>query len=150
MLFRSPELPPPTPSKTSNVPPSDQLTEQINRTLREIDRIQNSRNLERSMKKRNPSEDIKVSRISTMESERSSGYVTYSIKADVDNSGETGEVFIKLIGKNRDGHQVDFVYLKGVLDRRESRTMTTTTMLNLQQSMDVRTWEVESINKYDR
>lgn len=97
---------------------------------------------------RQKSDDIGVCCISAMETERSSNYVTYSVKADVDNKGESGEVFIKLVAKNRDGHQIDYVYLHGVLDRRESRTLTTTTMMTFQQAMDARVWEVVSASKY--
>ena len=93
------------------------------------------------------SDDVRVCCISAMEVERSYNYVTYSIKADVDNKGEKGEVFVKLIAKNRDGHQIDYVYLRTVLDRRESRTLTTTTMMTYQQAMDARIWEVASISK---
>lgn len=95
-----------------------------------------------------PEDDIKISSIQAMETERSSNYVTYSIKADVDNRGNRGEVFIKLIGKNRDGHQIHFVYLNGNIDKRGSRTLTATAMLTLQQAMDVRSWEVDRVRKY--
>lgn len=94
--------------------------------------------------------DVKVSSVNAMEMERSYGYVTYSIKADIDNKGERGEVYIKLIAKNRDGHQVHSTYLNGLVDRRGSRTITTTTMLSYQQAMDVREWAVDSVNKYKK
>jgi len=97
---------------------------------------------------RNKRDDIKVCCISAMETERAYNYITYSVKADVDNRGAGGQVFIKLVAKNRDGHQIDFVYLKGFLDNRETRTLTTTTMMTYQQGMDARTWEVDSVNIY--
>lgn len=53
-----------------------------------------------------------------------------------------------MVGKNRDGHQIDSVYLVGTLDRKESRTLTTSTMVTYQQAMDIRTWEVASISNY--
>ena len=141
--------PKPTDSKSSA-----QLKETYNKTLEEIERIQRRLELKREsitrqQYTRNPSDDIKVSSISAMEMERSRNYITFSIKADVDNSGNRGEVSIRLVGKNRDGHQVDYVYLSGRIGQRESRSMTTTTMLNYQQAMDIRTWSVESVNKYE-
>jgi hypothetical protein len=95
-----------------------------------------------------PEDDIKVTNISAMEVERSYGYVTYSIKADVDNKGDRGNVFVKLVAKNRDGHQFDYVYLTGVIDRKSERVLRASTMVSLQHAMDIRTWDVESINKY--
>lgn len=92
--------------------------------------------------------DIKVSSIHSLETERAYNYVTYSIKADIDNKGDRGQVYVKLIGKNRDGHQIHYVYLTGTLERRESRTLTTTAMLSYQQAMDVREWVVDSVKKY--
>ena len=95
-----------------------------------------------------PSQEVKVCCISAMEIERSSNYVTYSIKADIDNRGDRGDISVKLIGKNWNGHQIDFVYLTGVFDRKESRTATATTMLTLQQALDVRSWNVATIRKF--
>ena len=108
------------------------------------------RQIQADKNKERTADDIKVSSISAMETERSYNYVTYSIKADVDNKGDLGEVFIKLAGKNRDGHEIKSTYLTGIFDRRESRTLTTTTMVTYQQAMDIRTWEAISINKYKK
>jgi hypothetical protein len=94
--------------------------------------------------------NIKVSGVSAVETERSYGYVTYSIKADVDNKGNPGEVYIKIVGKNFGGHEMDFVYLKGTIDRRESKTLTNTTMVTYQKAMDIRTWEIDSVKIYNK
>jgi len=123
-----------------------EIRESIARINREI--VKAEQEIQEQKSKPNPADDIKVSCINAMETERSYNYVTYSIRADVDNKGGQGEIYIKLVGKNRDGHQLDFVYLTGKLDKKESRTFTTTTMMSFQKAMDIRSWEVDSINKY--
>lgn len=95
-------------------------------------------------------DDIKVSSVKTIELERAYNYVTYSIKVDIDNKGEHGEVFVRLIGRNREGYEIHSLYLSGIIERHGSRTLTSTTMLTFQQAMDVRTWEVASVNKYNK
>lgn len=125
---------------------SNLALENINRLQRKIADTQ--REIDEQKDKPRREDDVKVTSISAMETERSYGYVTYSIKADVDNRGDRGNVFIKLVGKNRDGHQMDFVYLTANMDRKESRTLSTTTLLSFQKAMDLRDWIVGSINKY--
>jgi hypothetical protein len=119
--------------------------ENVIRIKREVAELERQ---EQERLKQKPEAEVKVSSVSAMQMSRTDSYVTMGIKADVDNLGDRGEVFIKLVGKNWTGHEIDFVYLRGTLERKQSRTLSTTALLTDQQVLDIRTWEVDSVNKY--
>lgn len=93
------------------------------------------------------SEDVVLTGFSYIELSRGYGYVTYSLKIDVENPGRKAVVYIKAVSKNKSGHQLNFTYLSGLVDHRQKRSLTATTMLPINQAMTFNLFEVGEVRK---
>jgi hypothetical protein len=80
-----------------------------------------------------------------IEIERASGYVTYSIKVDVETQGPPGEVFVTIKGLNSDGFKLDSTTLRGVIDGDSTLTLTDTTRATAQDAVNISKWEIDKV-----
>lgn len=80
-----------------------------------------------------------------IEIERASGYVTYSIKVDVETQGPPGEVFVTIKGLNSDGFKLDSTTLRGVIDGDSTLTLTDTTRATAQEAVNISKWEIDKV-----
>ena len=83
--------------------------------------------------------------LSIIEIERASGYVTYSIKIDVETQGPSGEVFVTIKGLNSDGFKLDSTTLRGFIDAESTLTLTDTTRSTVQEATNISKWEIDKI-----
>ena len=81
-----------------------------------------------------------------IEIERVSGYVTYSIKVDVETQGPPGEVFVTINGLNSDGFKLDSTTLRGVIDGESTLTLTDTTKATAQDAVNISKWEIDKVD----
>lgn len=95
-------------------------------------------------------EDIHLDKFSAIELSRSYGYVTYSLKIDATNPGPKGVLYVKVVAKNRDGHQLDFLYLSGLVNQGDTRTFTNTKMLSYDLASRLYTWEIDEVRRKDQ
>ena len=92
--------------------------------------------------------DIKVDGFDVKILSRSNNYVNYSFKLSLENSGDPGKVYVKVVAKDKDGFEADFVMLTGYFEHNEVRNLTTTRMFPIKKlDQDVK-WEISSIDKH--
>jgi hypothetical protein len=80
-----------------------------------------------------------------IEIERAYGYVTYSIKIDVETQGPSGEVSVTIKGLNSDGFKLDSMTLRGVIDEDSTLTLTDTTTATEQEATNISKWEIDKV-----
>jgi len=80
-----------------------------------------------------------------IELERGSGYVTYSIKVDLETQGPPGEVVVTIKGLNSDGFKLDSTTLRGVIDGDSTLTLTDTTRATEQEAISISKWEIDKV-----
>ena len=80
-----------------------------------------------------------------IELERGSGYVTYSIKVDLETQGPPGEVVVTIKGLNSDGFKLDSKTLRGDIDGDSTLTLTDTTRATEQEAISISKWEIDKI-----
>ena len=83
--------------------------------------------------------------LTIIEIERASGYVTYSIKVDVETQSPPGEVFVTIKGLNADGFKLDSTTLRGVIDGDSTLTLTDTTRATAQEAVNISKWEIDKV-----
>jgi len=80
-----------------------------------------------------------------IELERGSGYVTYSIKVDLETQGPPGEVVVTIKGLNSDGFKLDSKTLRGDIDGDSTLTLTDTTRTTEQEAINISKWEIDKV-----
>ena len=80
-----------------------------------------------------------------IELERGSGYVTYSIKVDLETQGPPGEVVVTIKGLNSDGFKLDSKTLRGNIDSDSTLTLTDTTRATEQEAINISKWEIDKV-----
>ena len=80
-----------------------------------------------------------------IELERGSGYVTYSIKVDLETQGPPGEVVVTIKGLNSDGFKLDSKTLRGDIDGDSTLTLTDTTRATEQEAINISKWEIDKV-----
>jgi hypothetical protein len=80
-----------------------------------------------------------------IELERGSGYVTYSIKVDLETQGPPGEVVVTIKGLNSDGFKLDSKTLRGNIDGDSTLTLTDTTRTTEQEAINISKWEIDKV-----
>ena len=80
-----------------------------------------------------------------IELERGSGYVTYSIKVDLETQGPPGEVVVTIKGLNSDGFKLDSKTLRGDIDGDSTLTLTDTTRATEQEAISISKWEIDKV-----
>jgi len=80
-----------------------------------------------------------------IELERGSGYVTYSIKIDLETQGPPGEVVVTIKGLNADGFKLDSKTLRGDIDGDSTLTLTDTTRTTEQEAINISKWEIDKV-----
>lgn len=117
----------------------------LERDRAELDRAHDSAiaNVRRSIKP-----IVQADGLSIAEMKRSSGYVTYSIRLDVDNPGPPGKIFVDIKGKRYDGHILDGTTLMAEIVGNNSSTLTDTTMVTVQDALNISRWEITEVTFY--
>jgi hypothetical protein len=88
---------------------------------------------------------IRVSEISSIVSERWSGFTVLSLEADVtNNTDSTGDVYVTIVGRDRLGNEIDSAIIRGRIDAGGTRTLSTNTMVSDSRVFMIRTWETQS------
>jgi len=83
--------------------------------------------------------------LNIIELERGSGYVTYSIKVDLETQGPPGEVVVTIKGLNSDGFKLDSKTLRGDIDGDSTLTLTDTTRTTEQEAINISKWEIDKV-----
>lgn len=94
--------------------------------------------------------ELNVSDISMIETEVTPRSVTYSVKGTVENTGPRGEVYIKIIARNKDGYEIKSCWFNGIMGQGDTRIMTTQVSLTPKDHAQLGTWEVITINKFPK
>lgn len=95
-------------------------------------------------------EGIAVSNLQTRVIYKSSSHSTYSMKADVENAGASGDVTVRLIAKSKDGFELNNTILAGHFESGEKKTLTGTTLARPEIADQIETWEIGNINRYPK
>ena len=91
---------------------------------------------------------LQVSNFGVIVSDQTPNVVTFSFKVDVLNQGGTGNVFVKVIGKNNEGYELSSVFLSGTVAGGESRTLTGLLPVSIQNAAAIKNWDVVGANIY--
>lgn len=100
--------------------------------------------------KRSAVPTVSADSLNVAEVKRGYGYVTYSIRLDVENPGLPGKVYVEVKGKRYDGHILDNNSLSGDIDGDSSATLTATTTIKSEDALNITKWEIEKINFYPK
>lgn len=94
--------------------------------------------------------DITTNNLQAMVLSQSSNITRYSLKVDVENKGASGEVYLHVVAKNRDGFQVNDVFFTGPIGGDERKVFTTTAVVKKDIASTIDTWEIDRIRKYSK
>lgn len=91
---------------------------------------------------------IETSGLYVTEVRRGYGYVTYSIRVDVDNPGQPGKAYLTIQGKNWEGSELKRATVSGFLEADSTATLSGTTIVAESDAWNIRTWDIANVKFY--
>lgn len=86
-------------------------------------------------------DELAVSNIRAMVSEKGSSVYSLSVFAGVANNGETRNVVIEVIARNKDGFQIGSTVLSGLIEQGQRRMLSTVIQMQKQDFENIDHWE---------
>lgn len=93
---------------------------------------------------------VEVSDLQVIQISKSPNFTTYSLKADVENRGDEGKVFVHVLAKNREGFQINERFFTGDFMVGERRTLTTTSVVSNEIAANIDQWNIDTIKKFPK
>lgn len=91
---------------------------------------------------------VRVASLDVIDISRSPYYVTYSIKAQIENIGPKGNISVDIIASNNSGYELEKVVLRGFFAADSSRILTHTVMVKTGLANRIGGWKATSYSKY--
>ncbi|QOX79836.1 hypothetical protein FY034_13140 [Trichlorobacter lovleyi] len=91
---------------------------------------------------------VRVASLDVIDISRSPYYVTYSIKAQIENIGPKGNISVDIIASNNSGYELEKVVLRGFFAADSSRILTHTVMVKTGLANRIGGWKAVSYSKY--
>jgi hypothetical protein len=86
-------------------------------------------------------DELVVSNIRAMVSEKGSSVYSLSVFAGVTNNGETRNIMIEVIARNKDGFQIGNAVLSGPVEQGQRRMLSTVIQMQKQDFENIDHWE---------
>ena len=93
-----------------------------------------------------PRDDVKILSIQALHQKQLGDREVYSVKVDIENAGERGNIFVNVVGLDANGFQLAQVPMYGLFEAGDTRSLTAQTLYDPQNGKISR-WEAKSFGK---